>query len=55
MTLDDMWALDLVKLDGWRCVRTNSAGEGAFRDGSSGWEEEGAEGEGEGEEPSDSE
>ncbi len=41
VTLDDLWALDLAKLDGWRCVRANTAGEDAFRDGSSGWEDEG--------------
>jgi len=22
VVLDDMWTLDLVKLDGWKCVRT---------------------------------
>ncbi|KAK9845440.1 hypothetical protein WJX81_006475 [Elliptochloris bilobata] len=48
VTLDDLWCLDLAKLDGWRCVRANTAGEDAFRDDSSGWEEEGPEGQGEG-------
>ena len=46
MTLDDLWSLDLARLDGWRCVRANTAGEDAFRDDSSGWEE-GGEGEAE--------
>lgn len=32
MTLDDFWSLDLKKLDGWRCVTENTAGEDAFRD-----------------------
>ena len=41
VTLDDLWSLDLARLDGWRCVRANTAGEDAFRDESSGWEEEG--------------
>lgn len=41
ITLDDMWKLDLAKLDGWSCVRANTAGEDAFRDDSSDWEEAG--------------
>ncbi|CAD7702273.1 unnamed protein product [Ostreobium quekettii] len=38
VTLDDVWALDLGKLDGWRCLRENSAEEQAFQesDGGSG-------------------
>ena len=32
VTLDDIWKLDLNKLDGWTCVKENSAGEDAFRD-----------------------
>jgi hypothetical protein len=32
VTLDDLWSLDLKKLDGWRCVKENTAGEDAFRD-----------------------
>jgi hypothetical protein len=32
VVLDDLWALDLNKLDGWRCVKENSAGEEAFRE-----------------------
>lgn len=30
--LDDLWCLDLSKLDGWRCVKENSVGEDAFRE-----------------------
>ena len=37
VTLDDIWSLDLVKLNGWRLVRENTAGEDAFRD-EEGWE-----------------
>lgn len=29
---DDLWSLDLSKLDGWRCVRENTVGEEAFKD-----------------------
>lgn len=32
MTLDDIWKLDLNKLDGWACVKENTVGEDAFRD-----------------------
>jgi hypothetical protein len=32
VTLDDLWSLDLKKLDGWRCVKENTAGEDAFKD-----------------------
>lgn len=32
ISLDDVWSLDLSKLDGWRSCRENSAGEEAFRD-----------------------
>ena len=32
MTLDDIWKLDLNKLDGWACVKENTAGEDAFKD-----------------------
>lgn len=32
VTLDDIWKLDLNKLDGWTCVKENTAGEDAFRD-----------------------
>ena len=28
ITLDDLWALDLAKLDGWKCLAANSAGAG---------------------------
>ena len=30
--LDDHWSLDLKKLDGWRCLHENTAGEDAFAD-----------------------
>jgi hypothetical protein len=39
--LDDLWSLDLNKLDGWRCLRENTAGEDAFKDLSDEGEEEG--------------
>jgi hypothetical protein len=47
VTLDDMWCLDLVKLDGWSMVKENTMGEEVFKaaaakaaDGSdSEWEE----------------
>lgn len=32
VTLDDMWSLDLVKLDGWQLLKENSMGEEVFRD-----------------------
>ncbi|CAL8469827.1 g9369 [Coccomyxa elongata] len=32
VTLDDVWSLDLVKLNGWRCVKENTEGEEAFVD-----------------------
>ena len=36
---DDIWSLDLAKLDGWKCVRENTVGEEAFRElGSDEWE-----------------
>ena len=36
---DDIWSLDLAKLDGWKCVRENTVGEEAFRElGSDDWE-----------------
>lgn len=31
VVLDDVWSLDLNKLDGWRCVKENSVGEDAFK------------------------
>lgn len=31
-TTDDLWSLDLNKLDGWRCVKENTVGEEAFRE-----------------------
>jgi hypothetical protein len=43
VTLDDLWRLDLSKLDGWRLVRANTAGEEAFKGGEgsgSEWEED---------------
>ena len=27
VTLDDIWSLDLNKLDGWTCVKENTSGE----------------------------
>jgi hypothetical protein len=42
ITLDDVWRLDLAKLDGWVLVRGNSAGDELFKaegDESSEWEE----------------
>ncbi len=27
VSLDDLWALDLNKLDGWRCVKENTTGD----------------------------
>lgn len=32
VVLDDLWCLDLNKLDGWKCVKENSSGEEAFRE-----------------------
>jgi N-acetylneuraminic acid mutarotase len=32
IVLDDLWTLDLVKLDGWQCVKENTAGEDAFKE-----------------------
>ena len=32
VTLDDLWTLDLIKLSGWTCRRTNTEGEDAFKD-----------------------
>jgi len=37
VVLDDMWTLDLVKLDGWKCVRENTEGEEPFKEDSD-WE-----------------
>jgi hypothetical protein len=31
ITLDDMWALDVQKLDGWQLVRENTVGEEVFK------------------------
>ena len=31
MTLDDLWKLDLAKLDGWHCIRENTQGEDIFK------------------------
>ena len=47
VVLDDLWCVDLNKLDGWKCVKENTAGEEAFKEltsddedggGSGGWE-----------------
>ena len=32
VTLDDIWKLDLNKLDGWTCVKENTAGDDAIRE-----------------------
>lgn len=32
VVLDDLWSLDLSKLDGWRCWKENTAGEEMFRE-----------------------
>ncbi len=31
VTLDDIWRLDLAKLDGWQCVQENTQGEEIFK------------------------
>lgn len=31
ITLDDMWRLDLAKLDGWQLVKENTVGEEIFK------------------------
>lgn len=31
ITLDDMWCLDLAKLDGWQLVKENTVGEEHFK------------------------
>jgi hypothetical protein len=31
VTLDDLWKLDLVKLDGWHMVKDNTAGQEDFK------------------------
>ena len=47
VTLDDLWKLDLAKLDGWQMVKDNTAGKADFDEGdaessedSSDWESE---------------
>jgi N-acetylneuraminic acid mutarotase len=32
VVLDDMWCLDLNKLDGWKCMKENSSGDDAFKE-----------------------
>lgn len=32
VVLDDVWSLDLHRLDGWSCIKENSAGEEVFRE-----------------------
>lgn len=32
VVLDDIWCLDLNKLDGWKCMKENSGGEEAFKE-----------------------
>ena len=39
VVLDDIWTLDLAKLDGWKCVKENTEGENAFKEESD-WESE---------------
>jgi hypothetical protein len=43
VALDDMWCLDLVKLDGWNLVKENTSGEEVLKAGAAGsdseWEE----------------
>lgn len=46
VTLDDLWSLDLSKLNGWRCVKENTEGEEAFVE-EEGWETDEGEKEGE--------
>ena len=36
ITLDDMWALDVQKLDGWQLVRENTVGEEVFKQAAAG-------------------
>lgn len=43
ITLDDLWRLDLVKLDGWSMVKGNSVGDELFNEQqqeSSEWEDD---------------
>ncbi|KAL4541299.1 hypothetical protein Ndes2437B_g05679 [Nannochloris sp. 'desiccata'] len=40
VVLDDLWSVDLNKLDGWKVVKENTAGEDAFKE----WSEEEEEG-----------
>lgn len=40
VTLDDIWKLDLVKLDGWTCVRENSDGQELLEEDEWGTDEE---------------
>lgn len=54
VTLDDMWALDLAKLEGWRCVRLHSVAEDQFKeDGAVSSGDEGMDGSSEDEDDSD--
>ena len=32
VTLDDLWKVDLVKLDGWQMVKDNTAGQDDFKE-----------------------
>ena len=48
VTLDDIWTLDLIKLNGWQCVKENTAGEDTFKD-EVGWETDDSANEAEGE------
>lgn len=33
VTLDDVWSLDLVKLNGWKLMKDNTAGKEDFAEG----------------------
>ena len=38
VTLDDLWRLDLAKLDGWENIKDNTAGKEEFEEEASDWE-----------------
>ena len=43
--LDDLWSLDLAKLDGWKCLKENTAGGEEELEHSEGSDSEGSESE----------
>ena len=45
MVLDDLWTLDLAKLDGWKCLRENTEGEEVFKEDSDWESDDGKDGE----------